>query len=218
MTRLCWAMCLMSAAGSSEICVDKDPMICQQLDPSACQDAWFAGNCCGSCSGARNSATLCEMDIDISAIISGTYFLIPVRSVLHPKDLAAGWCAEHPELESRHCLAEASKAIGEVCTLVFRAPDSPSETAAAPGCGRSPSCAHTSLSRVSRRRLQLWTMKSAPSCIGHTMPQSLYAPHRPAPAPHFGRGVLHCSFSPHLLAMPTAQHPPCSAATAHLKA
>jgi hypothetical protein len=86
---------------------------------------------------------LCEKDIDISAIILGTYFLIPVRSVLHPKDLAAGWCAEHPELERRHCLAEASKAIEEVCTLVFRAPDSPSEAATAPGCGRFQSCSHT---------------------------------------------------------------------------
>lgn len=139
--RLSWMLCLitMSAVGSTRICSDHNPDLCQQSDALACEDPWFARSCCGSCarlSVARSS--VCEKDIDISATIAGGYFLIPVRSVGHPKDLAAVWCADHPELELGSCLLEASMAISEVCTVVFEALGSSSGLAAEstmpPGC------------------------------------------------------------------------------------
>jgi hypothetical protein len=133
-----WTICL-SAVGSTRICSDRNPDVCQTLGTSACQDPWFARNCCGTCAmhSAPRSATLCDKDIDISVTIANAYFLIPVRTVRHAEELAAAWCGEHPELERRNCLEEASSAIGEVCSLVFDALDSPSEALMTPPCGRS---------------------------------------------------------------------------------
>jgi hypothetical protein len=91
--RLSWMLCLitMSAVGSTRICSDHNPDLCQQSDALACEDPWFARSCCGSCarlSVARSS--VCEKDIDISATIAGGCFLISVRSVRRPKQLLRG--------------------------------------------------------------------------------------------------------------------------------